>query len=94
MIIEAVLQELKGMPVIAASGLAGFGSANEIVTSRIAANLYVVGDGVAEARPGEGLMAPRVGVAAHHQANAVLRILLGEDPVGSQGTATPGTSPE
>ena len=28
------------------------------------------------------IMAPRVGVAAHHQANAVLRILLGEDPVG------------
>jgi sulfur carrier protein ThiS adenylyltransferase len=25
-------------------------------------------------------MAPRVGIAAHHQANAVLRLLLGEDP--------------
>jgi len=37
--------------------------------------------GVTEARPGEGLMAPRVGVAAHHQANAVVRILLGEDPL-------------
>jgi sulfur carrier protein ThiS adenylyltransferase len=36
---------------------------------------------VTEARPGEGLMAPRVGVAAHHQANAVVRILLGEDPL-------------
>jgi len=25
-------------------------------------------------------MAPRVGIAAHHQANAVLRLLLGEEP--------------
>jgi sulfur carrier protein ThiS adenylyltransferase len=25
------------------------------------------------------LMAPRVGIAAHHQANTVLRILLGEE---------------
>ena len=25
-------------------------------------------------------MAPRVGVAAHHQANAVLRLLLGKAP--------------
>jgi sulfur carrier protein ThiS adenylyltransferase len=29
-------------------------------------------------------MAPRVGVAAHHQANAVLRLLLGLDPVNGE----------
>jgi len=40
----------------------------------------LVGDGNAAAVPGQGLMAPRVGVAAHHQANAVLRLLLGESP--------------
>jgi len=38
-----------------------------------------VGDQKTEARPGVGLMAPRVGIAAHHQANLVLRILLGEE---------------
>jgi sulfur carrier protein ThiS adenylyltransferase len=42
--------------------------------------LYLVGDLETAAQPGTGLMAPRVGVAAHHQANAVLRLLLGEDP--------------
>jgi len=41
----------------------------------------MVGDLVTAAEPGTGLMAPRVGVAAHHQANAVLRLILGEDPV-------------
>jgi sulfur carrier protein ThiS adenylyltransferase len=89
MIIEAVLKDLTGVPIVAASGLAGYGPANDIVTGRVADNLYVVGDGISEARPGEGLMAPRVGVAAHHQANAVLRILLGEDPVGAGEGATP-----
>ncbi len=67
-------------PVVAASGMAGYGSANEIHTRRAMKNLILVGDETSEAQPGRGLMAPRVGVAAHHQANAVLRLLLGEEP--------------
>ena len=47
-------------------------------------NVILVGDLVSAAQPGRGLMARRVGVAAHQQANAVLRILLGEDPVGEE----------
>lgn len=82
MLIAAVLAGLPGVPVVGASGLAGSGGANAIVTRRVARNLWIVGDGVSEAKPGVGLMAPRVGVAAHHQANAVLRLLLGEDPEG------------
>jgi len=38
----------------------------------------LVGDDVAEARPGCGLMAPRVAIAANHQANTVLRLIMGE----------------
>jgi sulfur carrier protein ThiS adenylyltransferase len=37
-----------------------------------------VGDLASAAEPGRGLMAPRVGVAAHVQANLVVRLLLGE----------------
>jgi sulfur carrier protein ThiS adenylyltransferase len=81
MLIDTVLRTMPGVPVVAASGLAGFGPAARIATRCRAKDLYVVGDEVSEAGPGEGLMAPRVGVAAHHQANAVLRLLLGEDPV-------------
>lgn len=80
MLVETFLSQCPGKPLVAGSGLAGFGPANSIVTRRVASNLYLVGDGETAAAPGTGLMAPRVGVAAHHQANAVLRLLLGEDP--------------
>jgi len=62
---------------VGASGLAGFDDNNLITTRKIRPRVYVVGDGEAEAKPGQGLMAPRVGIAAHHQANQVLRLLLG-----------------
>jgi sulfur carrier protein ThiS adenylyltransferase len=82
MLVGAVLGGMPGVPLVAASGLAGTGPANAIVTRRFARNLWIVGDGQSAAASGVGLMAPRVGVAAHHQACAVLRLLLGEDPEG------------
>jgi sulfur carrier protein ThiS adenylyltransferase len=45
----------------------------------VSRRLFLVGDTVSEAKPGSGLMAPRVGIAASHQANQVLRIILGEE---------------
>ncbi len=80
MLVETFLSQCPGKPLVAGSGMAGFGPANSIVTRQVASNLYLVGDGETAAAPGTGLMAPRVGVAAHHQANAVLRLLLGETP--------------
>lgn len=80
MLAETFLAQCPGKPLVAGSGMAGYGPANTIVTRRAAKNFYLVGDGETAAAPGTGLMAPRVGVAAHHQANAVLRLLLGEDP--------------
>ncbi len=80
MLVETFLSQCPNKPLVAGSGLAGFGPANSIVTRKVANNLYLVGDGETAAAPGTGLMAPRVGIAAHHQANAVLRLLLGEDP--------------
>lgn len=72
-------------PIVLATGLAGHEPSNTVVTRRLRSNMVVVGDRVTAARPGVGLMAPRVGVAAHHQANAALRILLGEPPEGEPG---------
>ena len=80
MLISGFLNSFPDIPLVAASGLAGYGPSNTILTRRIAKNLYLVGDGHSAARPGQGLMAPRVGIAAHHQANAALRLLLGEVP--------------
>ncbi len=84
MLIESFRLDCPQKPVVAASGLAGFGPANGVVTRRRGRTFYLVGDGTSAAGPGEGLMAPRVGVAAHHQANAVLRLLLGLDAEGEE----------
>ena len=79
---QLALPSLEGLPqakVVAASGMAGYGSANEIETRRKLSRLYLCGDLVSEAQPGQGLMASRVSVCAGHQANMVLRLLLGMD---------------
>jgi sulfur carrier protein ThiS adenylyltransferase len=79
MLVNRVLEAMPQSSVVAASGLAGYGPNNSIATLKVSSRLYVIGDTVSEAKPGNGLMAPRVGIAAHHQANQVIRILLGEE---------------
>jgi len=74
-----LLQSFKGAPIVAASGLAGHGSGETIGVRKMGERIYVVGDLETGAAPGCGLMAPRVGIAAHMQANVVLRLLLGEE---------------
>jgi len=80
MLVETFRSRFPETPLVAASGMAGYAPSNSITTRRAGHNFYLVGDGETAARPGEGLMAPRVGIAAHHQANAVLRLLLQEEP--------------
>lgn len=79
MLVDTALTLMPDTTVVAASGLAGYASSNSIVTRKVSTRLYLVGDSVSEARPGSGLMAPRVGIAASHQANQVLRLILGEE---------------
>jgi sulfur carrier protein ThiS adenylyltransferase len=79
MLVNTVLEQMPGTTIFAASGLAGYGSNNSIATKKISGRLYLVGDDISEARPGNGLMAPRVGIAASHQANQVVRCILGEE---------------
>jgi len=67
--------------IVAASGMAGFGSANAVQTTRRLGNLYLCGDLKTESAEGTGLMAPRVAVCAGHQANMVLRLLMGMEEV-------------
>lgn len=66
-----------GKKVVAASGLAGYGSANDIKTEKRFGGLYVCGDNESGAEVGVGLMSPRILVCAGHQANMVLRLILG-----------------
>lgn len=72
---------LENMPdkyLVAASGMAGLGSPNEIVTAKITEKFYLCGDGKSEATAGNGLFSARVMLCAAHQAQTVLRILAGE----------------
>ncbi|MEN8258783.1 MAG: sulfur carrier protein ThiS adenylyltransferase ThiF [Thermodesulfobacteriota bacterium] len=70
------LTDMKTMGYVGASGVAGYGENDLITTVCHRPYIFIVGDGESESKPGEGLMAPRVGIAAHHQANQALRILL------------------
>jgi len=79
MLINIVSEKMPDKYIVAASGVAGYGDNNEIKTVRFSSKIFIVGDHKTAAQPGIGLMAPRVGIAAHHQANIVLRILLGEE---------------
>ncbi len=79
MILETVAVCMPELYVIGASGLAGYGDSNSIQTRRIGDKIFIIGDMEKPAGPGQGLMAPRVGIAAHHQANLVVSLLL--DPV-------------
>lgn len=79
MLLQTVTQELPDTPLVAASGMAGYGPGEAIGIRKMGARVFVVGDLETAAAPGCGLMAPRVGICAHMQANLVLRILLGEE---------------
>jgi len=79
MLINVLSEKMPETYIVAASGVAGYGDNNEIRTTRFSSKIFIVGDQKTAAQPGVGLMAPRVGIAAHHQANLVLRILLGEE---------------
>ncbi len=74
---SAMRRLLPGIPLVAVSGIAGYGPASAIASRRVFGNHFLIGDRVTAAEPGRGLLAPKVTVAAGYQANVVLRLLLG-----------------
>lgn len=81
MLTNCVLCELPGKYLVGASGMAGFESSNSIVTKKITSHYYLCGDGVTEICDAYGLMAPRVMICAAHQANMIIRLILGKEDV-------------
>ncbi len=77
MFVNTLLTQCPEKTLVAASGMAGYGSGNRIKTRRIMENFYLCGDGETAAQAGCGLMAPRVAICAGHQANTILRLILG-----------------
>jgi len=74
MLIEASLSKFPGRPIVAASGLAGYGRNAKVHTRRMG-NLYICGDEESQSPKGVSPMAPRVALVAAMQANLVVELL-------------------
>jgi sulfur carrier protein ThiS adenylyltransferase len=81
MLINTALEQLPHIKIVSGSGMAGYDSSNLIKTTRPMKRLYLCGDLKNAAMVGRGLMAPRVQICAGHQANMILRLLVGEEDI-------------
>ena len=75
MLIETCLAKFPGRPIVAASGLAGYGG-NRRVHTRKMGNLHICGDEASQCPKGISPMAPRVALVAAMQANLVVELLV------------------
>ena len=78
MLVNGVLEKLPHCYLVAASGMAGVGSPNDIRTRKVTGRFYLCGDFVSDVNSSIGLVSSRVMLCAAHQAQTVLRILAGE----------------
>ncbi len=76
--IDEILSKLKDKPIIAASGVAGYGHSDRIVTKKLG-NLCICYDEFAKSSDDDILIAPKVVLMANWEANLALEIILGED---------------
>ena len=75
---EEILLNLPEKPIVAASGVAGYGHSERIVTKQLG-KLNICYDEQALSSENDILMAPRVCLMANWEANLALEIILGED---------------
>lgn len=78
LLVETLLVTRPDTTIVSGSGMAGMRSANTIRTRKALERLYLCGDGCTDVAAEGSLASPRVGVCAGHQANMVLRLILGE----------------
>jgi len=76
MLIETVHAKMAGIPMVIASGVAGWSMDDIIKCRKIDEHLYVCGDECSESDEELPPLAPRVGIVANFQANVVINILL------------------
>lgn len=77
-LVNTVLENLPGKYLVAASGMAGMGSANSIHTRKISSKFYLCGDEKSDVQTEGSFVSSRVMLCAAHQAHTVLRILAEE----------------
>ena len=78
MLVNGVLEQLPRCYLVAASGMAGMDTPNNIRTRKVMNRFYLCGDETNDVAGTIGLVAPRVMLCAAHQAHTVLSILAGE----------------
>ena len=71
MVIEELLTN-KNKIVISASGMAGLGSANEVITRKIKENFYLIGDNYSDYEEYSGIMSTRVMLCAAQDRKSVV----------------------
>ncbi|WP_416353781.1 sulfur carrier protein ThiS adenylyltransferase ThiF [Agrilactobacillus fermenti] len=79
MLLDAATEFYPDKPIVMGTGMAGVHSSNTVVTKHPRPNLYIAGDGTSVGT--EGLMAPRVMIAAGHEANMIVRLILGKTDI-------------
>jgi sulfur carrier protein ThiS adenylyltransferase len=75
MLIETLMEQLPDLPIVAGSGMGGWGKSVEIQCKQLG-NVVLCGDFETEVNEEHPPLAPRVGIVANMQANEALRILL------------------
>lgn len=75
MLIEEMALQLPDIPVVAASGLGGWGEADSLKVIR-SGNLFICGDEYSEVTENRPPLAPKVRIVSNLQADIVLEILL------------------
>jgi sulfur carrier protein ThiS adenylyltransferase len=90
MLIDTWLALHPDRPLVAASGLAGYGKNRSLHTRRMG-SLYLCGDEESESPKGITPMAPRAGIVANLQANLVVELLVdrAKASVRARQSATP-----
>lgn len=78
MLVNGVRENFPHCPLVAASGMAGFASANAMRVRRLSENFFLCGDGSSDAGAGDGLYGARVNICSAQEALVVLQLLAGE----------------
>ena len=78
MLVNGVREQFPRCHLVAASGMAGFASANAMRVRRLSENFYLCGDGRSAADAGDGLYGARVNICSAQEALVVLQLLSGE----------------
>lgn len=78
MLVNEVLEKFPDKYIVSGSGMAGIGSANLIKTRKFGSRLYICGDEVSDVANEGSLFSSRVMTCAAHEANMVIRLILGE----------------